>query len=213
MCLLSLLILLASVLGRAESGEAQQPADQLTAGMTRARALSPLDRHAYSLDLESGAAILGKVTQDGIDIAIDVHGPDGQVVVRLNNATATTGDESIDFTAVRSGRYEMVIRTADGAAKPGKYVLAVDSILAAAANARRLAKLAYPITAVYDLWEATLTDAKAVDKFLADREGKGPLIEAIDGNTVEMRVIYFVLGNADTEYAWLSGGPTTWVWT
>jgi enterochelin esterase family protein len=70
-----------------------------------------------------------------------------------------------------------------------------------------LAKVAYPISAVYDLWEASLTDPKAVDKFLADRKGKGPLMEAIEGNAAELRVTHFVLGDDNTEYAWLSGGP------
>jgi enterochelin esterase family protein len=175
--------------------------------MTRDRALSPTDRHVYSRDLETGAAILGRVTQQGIDIAIDVHGPDGHVVARLNNTTGTSGAEAIDFTAVRSGKYELVIRMADNAAKPGRYILTVDSILAAAANARRLARVAYPISAVYDLWEASLRDPNAVDKFLADRQGKGPLIEAIDGNASEMRVTYFLLGDDDTEYAFMGGGP------
>ncbi len=205
--LLPLLFVLSTVIGCGESGGIRQQAEQVTAGMTRDRALGPSDQHVYSRDLETGAAILGKVSQEGIDIAIEVYGPEGQRVARLDNATDSIGAESIDFTAVRSGRYEMVIRSADSAAKPGKYILTVDSILAATANARRLAKAAYPITAVYDLWEASLTDPRALDKFMADRKGKGPLIEAIDGNTAEMRVTYFVLGDDHTEYAWLSGGP------
>jgi enterochelin esterase family protein len=173
--LLPLLIVLSTVCGDARSARVQQPAEQMVAGMMRDRALGPSDQHPYTRDLESGAAILGKVSQEGIDIALDVYGPDGRRVARLDNATGSSGAETIDFTAVRSGRYEIVIRPTD--------------------------------SAVYDLWEASLTDPKAVDKFLAGRKGKGPLMEAIDGNAAEVRVTYFVLGDDDTEYAWLSGGP------
>ncbi len=204
--LLSLLIVLSTVIGCGESSDIRQQAVQVTAGMTRDRTLGRSEQHAYSRDLETGAAILGKVTQEGIDIAIDVYGADGHVT-RLDNAAGSVGAEMIDFTAVRSGTYRMVVRSADSLAKPGKYVLTVDSVLAAAANARRLAKAVYPIAAVYDLWEASLTDPNALDKFIADRRGKGPLIEAINGNTAEMRVIYFVLGDDHTELAYLSGGP------
>ena len=72
---------------------------------------------------------------------------------------------------------------------------------------KQLAKQVYPTQALYDLWEASLSDPKAVETFAAERKQHGPLIDSIPGNTQEMRVTFVCLGTDSTRSAELVGGP------
>ncbi|HEU4390735.1 MAG TPA: alpha/beta hydrolase-fold protein [Blastocatellia bacterium] len=190
-----------------ESPGSQEPATELVAGTKVERVLAPSQNHVYVAQLENGAAVIAEADQDGIDLVIDVYGPDGQRITRLDSASGMRGSETIDFTALRSGVYKFVVRAEDNGAKAGKYVMNTNQILGPAAKARRLAKELYPTRALYDLWEAALTDPNAVDRFISEHKHDGPIIEQIPGNALEMRVTYFCVGDPDTESAELVGGP------
>ena len=83
----------------------------------------------------------------------------------------------------------------------------IDHILGPDQNAGRLAKAAYPTKEIEELWQSSRSDPTAVVRFIADHKGKGPIIEAIPGNKLEMQVTYFILGDRDTTNAELIGGP------
>lgn len=185
----------------------QEPARELVAGMKIERTLAPSDKHVYTAQLENGAAIIAEADQEGVDLVIDVYDPDGKQLTRLDSPNGTQGPEPIKFTALRSGIYKFVVHVTDNDAKPGKYVMKVNQILGPVENAKRLAKDLYPTQALYDLWEASLTDPKAVEKFIANRKQSGPIIEAIPGNAVEKQVTFFCLGDQDTQSVLLFGGP------
>ena len=174
--------------------------------MSLERSLAPAEQHAYAVRLDSGAAIVGAVDQHGIDVVIDVYGPDGTRMTRLDSPNGTDGPEPIDVTALRSGTHTFVVHTLDPNAKPGTYVIRVDRLLAVAPNAQRLAKAAYP-PALYALWEASLTDPRAVEKFITERKGKPALVDATPVNAAETRVTYAVEGDGDTERVFMNGGP------
>lgn len=129
----------------------QERATQVVAEMKIELTLAAPDEHVYTAQLENGAAIIAEVDQDGIDLVIDVYGPDGQRVSRLDSPNGTQGPEPIKFTALRSGIYKFVVHAADKSAKPGKYVMKVNQILGPVENAKRLAKDRYPTQALYDL--------------------------------------------------------------
>lgn len=171
------------------------------------RSLAASDKHVYTVQLENGAAIIAEADQEGIDLVIDVFGPDGQQLPRLDSQNGTQGSEPINFTSLRSGVYKFVVLAADKDAKPGKYVMRVKQILGPMENAKRLAKERYPTQALYDLWEASLTDPKAVDRFISNGKRRKPIIEAIPGNAMEMQVTYVCFGDQDTRSAELVGGP------
>jgi enterochelin esterase-like enzyme len=206
-CCLELLITIAIALDGNALVSQDAPATQLNAGMAMARALQATDEHVYTAQLESGAAIFGQADQQGIDLVIDVYAPDGEQLMRLDTPNGSSGPESINFTALQAGMYKFVIHTLDKNAKPGKYVMQVDQILKPAENAKRLAKLAYPLPALYDLWEASQTDPTAVDRFFANRKGKTPMLDATPISSSEMRVTYVCQANQDTERVVMHGGP------
>jgi enterochelin esterase family protein len=185
----------------------QELARELVAGTKIERTLAPPDQHVYTAQLKNGAAIIAEADQEGIDLLIEVYGPDGRQVTRLDSPNGAQGPEPINFTALRSGIYKFVVHAADNNAKPGKYVMKVNQILEPAENSKRLAKDLYPTKALYDLWETSLTDPKAVDRFITNYKRSGPIVEVIPGNASEMQVTYFCLGDQDTESVELVGGP------
>jgi enterochelin esterase family protein len=175
--------------------------------MKAERTLAPGEENAYSAKLESGGGIIANVDQDGVDVVIDVYAPDGKHVVQLDSPNGAHGPEPIVITALQSGEYRFVIHSLDKSG--GKYVVSVDRILAPAENAKRLAREAYRTDALVDLWEASLTDARVVEKFAAEHEGK-PIIEPLPNDATQMRVTFFCLGDDDTTAARQNGGAD-WV--
>jgi len=180
---------------------------ELTAGFALQRTLGPSDEHVYTVAMESGAAIIGEADQEDVDILIEIYDSNGGKIARLDSPNGTQGPEKIDFTALQSGRYRLIIRAADKNAKPGKYLLKVDRILGSSENARRLAKQSYSDQALYQLWEASLTDEHAVEKFIADRKDRDPVLTVTPINASESRVTYLIPGDTDTERVVFSGGP------
>lgn len=179
----------------------------LTPGFKIECPLGPHDRHPYTANLANGGAIRADAYQEGVDLVIDVYDPDGKKLATLNSMTGTNGPVQIDVTALQSGAYRFVIHTISQNAKAGKYRIQVAELLSPTENAKRFATKAYDSPALLDLWQASQTDAKAMEVFLANRKGMGPIIEAIPGNDAELRVTYLYPADEGTESVVLSGGP------
>src|ERR1700733_83340 len=180
-------------------------ATDLRAGFQLERVLRASDEHRYSVRLDSGAAIVGKADQHGVDLVIDVYDPDGRQIASIDSPNGSEGPEPFDITALRTGTYGFVVRVLDATAKPGSYVLTVDGVFAPAENEVRLAKAAYPGPAIFDLWNASRADPKAADALAASL--KTPIVEPIAGNSAELRVTYVYTADADTGSVVMNGGP------
>ena len=164
------------------------------------------ETHTYTVNLENGMALIGKITQKEIDLVVDVYKPNGKLFKQIDSPNGKNGDELIDITSNESGTYTFSIHSLDKSSEKGKYTLKVEQILNLSENTKRIAKREIPTETLYRLWEASLTDGKAIDNFIAKQEEKH-LIEPIEGNEKEMLVTYFCVPHANTEYVMLSGGP------
>lgn len=181
-------------------------AKPLTAGMQIEYTLSPSNTHTYNVSLTNGMAITGEVIQKGIDLVIDVYTPDGKLLQQIDSPNGKNGTEPIDITANTSGIYKFAIHSLDKKVKQGKYILKINQLLSLAANTKRITKKELPTKTLYNLWEASLTNTKAIDEFIASQSNRH-IIEPIQGNTTEMLVTYFCIPNKEIEYVMLSGGP------
>jgi enterochelin esterase-like enzyme len=166
----------------------------LVSGFHAERSLAAGEKHIYQVSLAGGEALLATIEQKSIATVVEIEGP-GQ--------TATMRSASIDFTALLGGDYRLTVTAADS----GTYVLRVDRILNAAENAKRLMQASLPSPKLYDLWLASLTDAAAIDRFLATRANAPAAFEVVPINATESRVIYVVGGDDDTERVVMNGGP------
>jgi len=183
---------------------AQEPI-KLAPGFTQERRLGAGDNHSYTVALTEGAAVLGEAVQHGVDLVIDEFGPDGKLIRTVDSPNGTEGPEPIDLTAFTAGDYKLVIHTLDQSAAPGKYVMKIDRVLTAEENGLRLAEKNYP-SAIQDLWKEYVKDPTALERFVAGRKGKGPIIEAIKDDSKDVNVIYLYYGNENTESVQVFGG-------
>ncbi|MFZ1919136.1 MAG: alpha/beta hydrolase-fold protein [Terriglobales bacterium] len=187
------------------SAAGQEPRS-LTAAFNEERTLGPGENHVYTVTLEDGAAILGEADQHGVDLVIDMFGPDGKLIRTVDSPNGTEGPEPIDLTAFTTGQYKLVIHTLDAGAKPGKYAMKIDRLVAAEENGPRMAEKNYPAS-LQSLWKEYVKDPNAVEQFVAGRNGKGPIIEEIKGDGRNMNVTYLYYGDDHTEKVEVFGGP------
>jgi enterochelin esterase-like enzyme len=179
------------------SAEAQEPT-KLSPGFTQERSLAPNENHVYTVSLDQGAAVLGEADQHGVDLVIDEFGPDGKLIRTVDSPNGTEGPEPIDLTAFATGHYKLVIHTLDAGAASGKYVMKIDRVVTAEENGLRMAEKNYP-PALQTLWKEYVNDAKAIDRFVASRKGKGPLIDEVKDDTNNLSVTYLYYGDENTE--------------
>lgn len=184
------------------SAQAQQPA-KLHAGYTEERTLGPHENHEYTITLDNGAAVIGEADQHGVDLVVDEFGPDGKLIRTVDSPNGTEGPEPIDLTAFAPGEYKLVIHTLDPSPKPGRYVMKIDRVINAEENGVRMAAKNYP-PALETLWKEYVKDPGALDRFVAARKGKGPVIDESkdDSNKVDpnnLAVTYLYFGDNNTE--------------
>jgi len=117
-----------------------QEAQPLTNGLIQERTLGPGENHVYTVTLQEGAGVLGEADQHGIDLVVDIFGPDGKLIRTVDSPNGTEGPEPIDLTAFQTGLYKLVIHTLDEKAMPGKYVMKIDRVLTIGENAQRMAQ-------------------------------------------------------------------------
>lgn len=184
-------------------GQESQP---LSSGLSVERSLGTSERHVYTVSLEDGAAIIGHIEKHGVDLAIEVFGPEGNLISTLHSNAGAEGTEPIDVTSFKTGPYRLIVRANDQKTGSGKYVLKIDRVLTMAENGQRLVEKSYP-PAIQSLWRSYLTDPNAIDKFLASRKGKGPIIEPMPDDPKNARVTYFYYADESTEKVRLNGSP------
>ena len=184
---------------------AQEP-QALIPGLNVERTLGPKENHVYTITLQEGTAIIGEADQHGIDLVIDIFGPDAKLIRTVDSSDGTEGLEPIDLTAFKTGLYRLVIHTNVEKADPGKYLIKIDRILTVDENGQRMAEKNYPLP-LQSLWRSYLTDPNAVKTFIANRKGKGPIIEPVPGDSKNVSVIYLYYGDENTELVRTSGGP------
>lgn len=187
----------------------QQPAP-LAAGLNQEHTLAPGEKHVYTIALQEGKAVLGEADQHGVDLVIDVFGTDGKLIRTVDSPNGTEGPELIDLTAFTTGQYKLVIHTLDPEAKAGKYVIKIDQVLTVEQNGNRLAEKNYP-PSVHSLWRKYLVDPGAVEKFVASRKGKGPIIDDIKDDSKNVSVTYLYYGDDNTDAVEIFGSTSAGV--
>ena len=131
--------------GSAAAG-GQEPG-RLMPGFNQERSLGPGENQVYVVNLKEGEAVLGEADQHGVDLVIDIFGPDGKLIRTVDSPNGTEGPEPIDLTALTAGQYKLVIHTLDKTAPPGQYVMKIDHVVTAEENGVRLAEKNYPFHA------------------------------------------------------------------
>jgi enterochelin esterase-like enzyme len=187
----------AIVFSTSTPAEGQEPT-KLSPGFTQERTLGAKENHVYTVSLDQGAAVLGEADQHGVDLVIDEYGPDGKLIRTVDSPNGTEGPEPIDLIAFATGQYKLVIHTLDAGAARGRYVMKIDRVVTAEENGLRMAEKNYP-PAMQTMWKEYVNDPKAIDRFVASRKGKGPLIDEVKDDANNLNVTYLYYGDENTE--------------
>lgn len=125
--------------------ETPVPADTeaLEPGAPLEREMSGGEVHAYRLTLRSGQFLRAIVEQRGVDVVVNVIGPDGEELAEVDGPTGVQGQETVEVSATATGTYRLEIRPwvnpQDEEVPTGRYEIRVDELLTAQQYAARLA--------------------------------------------------------------------------
>src|SRR5262249_24048599 len=86
------------------------------------------ETHSYALALKTGEYFSLRVEQFGIDVVVDLFGPDGKMREEFDSPTGPQGPEVVSSLADASGDYRVEVRPFDRRAKPGSYEIQLDEV-------------------------------------------------------------------------------------
>ena len=95
----------------------------LKVGTAVEREISGTARHAYQFGLEPGEVATIAVEQRGIDMTIELIGPDGSAIVQMNDEYRLRAAESLDVLAESAAMQTVVVRASLDRAPAGSYLI------------------------------------------------------------------------------------------
>ncbi|HYH05801.1 MAG TPA: erythromycin esterase family protein [Thermoanaerobaculia bacterium] len=98
------------------------------------------EQHEYALRLRAGMFAHVVVEQQGIDVVVTAHAPDGKVIAEIDSPNGARGPEPLGFAAAATGTHRVVVRSFDAKAAAGEYTIRVDELLSPAEYRARLAE-------------------------------------------------------------------------
>ena len=124
----------------------------------------------YVIALERGASRDIVVTQDGVDVVVELIGPDGTLVRRVDSPNGRHGDERLELVAQAEGTYVVVVRPLERGEPGGAYRIAIVAARDPMATAAWLAARA-KVRAEAAAWLRTRAGAIAIDGTAARGSG------------------------------------------
>jgi CHAT domain-containing protein/Tfp pilus assembly protein PilF len=118
----------------------KQDVRPLEAGQPIRRELAGGQQHSYQIRLSADQFLKVAVEQDGIDVSVQVLGPDGKQIMEFNSEIRTRGQESVSLVAEAAGDHLLTVRSRQKAAPPGGYDILIEELRAATEDDRALYK-------------------------------------------------------------------------
>jgi CHAT domain-containing protein len=95
-------------------------------------------RHAYRISLKTDQFLKVIVEQQGIDVVVQVAGPDGKQIVGFNSETRPWGQEEASAVAEAAGNYLLIVRPRHNGTSAGNYEIRIEELRAATDTDRAL---------------------------------------------------------------------------
>jgi CHAT domain-containing protein/Flp pilus assembly protein TadD len=106
---------------------AQSPAG-LMRGQVVEREIKPGERHLYNISLGARQYLHFNVDQRGIDVAVELLGPNGKEILTSDAFNGAWGPETASWVTQIAGTYQLTITADAGALVPGKYEVSLTDL-------------------------------------------------------------------------------------
>src|SRR5262249_20603652 len=106
----------------------------LEPGKTIKRQLESRQQHLYRINLSADQLLKAVVEQQGVDVAVQISGPDGKPGNRIwefDSEIRPQGSESISLVAEAAGEYRLTVRSKSQEPAAGSYQMRVEELRAA----------------------------------------------------------------------------------
>ncbi|MFN7945753.1 MAG: CHAT domain-containing tetratricopeptide repeat protein [Blastocatellia bacterium] len=107
-----------------------QDAVPLLPGSPVEREMSGGEAHVYLITLEAKQYLDLVVDQRGIDVEVELTGPDGAVIDKVDSPNGDRGPEPLKVVTAQPGVYRLTIRALEKDAKPGRYQAKINEVRA-----------------------------------------------------------------------------------
>ena len=179
--------------GSAAALQGDQQAQKLEQEKPIERELAGGQSHSYQLTLDAGQYANLVVDQRGINVVVQLSGPDGKRIMEFDSESRPQGKESVSLVAEAAGSYRLIVRPKQKEAPEGSYEIRIEILRAATDDDR-------------DLWQARKLVAEGIGLYGAGKYDEArPLYEhaieirerALGANHLEVAQ---VLNNLATVY-------------
>jgi CHAT domain-containing protein/Tfp pilus assembly protein PilF len=102
------------------------------------RDLAVGQQHGYQVRLGADQFLKAAVEQDGIDVVVQVSGPDGKQILEFDFESGLRSREEVSLVAEVAGDYLLLVRSTRATAPPGRYEIRIEELRAATENERAL---------------------------------------------------------------------------
>jgi tetratricopeptide (TPR) repeat protein len=92
------------------------------------------ESHSYQLALKADQYFSLRVEQLGIDVVVDVFGPNGKLIEEFDSPNGDRGPEVVTLVAPAAGNYRVEIHSLDPKARAGSYEIELEEIRASEAR-------------------------------------------------------------------------------
>jgi len=156
--------------GSSESDE--KDAHGLEVGKPIRRELAGGQQHIYQIRLDANQYMKVVVEYNGIDVAVQVLGPDGKQIAEFGSEIRDRGQESESLVAELAGDHRLIVRPKQKAAPPGGYNILIEELRTATEDDRALYKAQGIYKEVIALTRASKNDEaiRLAEQALAIRE-------------------------------------------
>jgi CHAT domain-containing protein len=113
-------------------------ARQLEPGKPIERELAGGQSHSYQIALDAGQYIKLAIGQRGIDVAVQLLGPDGKQIARVDSDSSGQGKETVEHVAEGPGNHRLNVLPKQKNATAGRYEIQVLELRVATENDRLL---------------------------------------------------------------------------
>src|SRR5262249_45211667 len=118
--------------------QASPQAQDLEPGKPIERELAGGQSHSYQLALADGQYAMLVVDQRGIDVEVNLFGPDGRQILAVDSEIRLSGREAVPLVAETAGRYRLDVTDKEKHAAAGQYEIRAVEVRVATDNDRNV---------------------------------------------------------------------------